>query len=288
VGYRADCPPCHKAQPIHARLELIYLSLGWAFFVLKRRSIFQKYNPLFHLLSIQSPTIAGWAFCFKSTEVKMSVDNELFMQRISEVDYKIRAYARFFSFKSQILEEDDLYQEAMLKLLERYHAEPDFLNSTNSYIYVYAAWMMKNALNHEKNLYVKHIVDLAETEKGDIQLSGHYPRPEDEAIRSEVHSIANQMPIPYQTIYHGTIQGFEPQELACMFGISSGALKWRKRNMVGILKQAWHTPKCDRESIIRRMDEWPSVVNTSLDMVDYSGSMPQLAPLSLLEEELVF
>jgi RNA polymerase sigma factor (sigma-70 family) len=206
----------------------------------------------------------------------MQGNNQEFMERMNAVDSKIRAYARFFAFKAQFLEEDDLYQEAMLKLYERFCIEPDFLDNTNSYIWCYAAWMMKNALNHEKNMYVKHVVDLLETDKGDIQLAGHYPRPEREAIRSEVRDIAKQMPEPYQTIYNATIQGYEPQELADMFSISSGALNWRKRNMIEILKQAWHTPIRDRENIIRRMDDWPSVVNTSLDMVDYSGGMSQL------------
>jgi DNA-directed RNA polymerase specialized sigma24 family protein len=203
----------------------------------------------------------------------MQGNNQEFMERMKAVDHKIRAYARFFAFKAQFLEEDDLYQEAMLKLYERFCLEPDFINNNNSYIWCYAAWMMKNALTHEKNMYVKHIVDLAETEKGDIQLSGHYPSPEGEAIRSEVHSIANQMPMQYQTIYNGTIQGFEPQELACVFGISSSALNCRKRNMIEILTQAWHTPIKDRQEIIRRMNLWPSVLNSSRKSISITGTI---------------
>ncbi len=79
----------------------------------------------------------------------MQANNEEFMQRMNAVDSKTRAYARFFDFKAQILEPEYLYQQAMLKLYERFCIEPDFLNNTNSYIWCYAAWMMKNYLNHE-------------------------------------------------------------------------------------------------------------------------------------------
>jgi hypothetical protein len=73
----------------------------------------------------------------------METNNEQFMDRIKEVESKIRAYARFFAFKSTLLDEDDLYQTAMLKLLERYYVDPGFLNSNNSYIACFASWMMK-------------------------------------------------------------------------------------------------------------------------------------------------
>jgi hypothetical protein len=110
----------------------------------------------------------------------MQGNNQEFMERMNAVDSKIRAYARFFAFKAQFLDEDDLYQEAMLKSLEHSHAEPGFLNNINSNISMEAAWMLQNAILHERNLYVKQIVDLAENEKGDTQLSGHSSRPESE------------------------------------------------------------------------------------------------------------
>jgi RNA polymerase sigma factor (sigma-70 family) len=222
----------------------------------------------------------------------MQGSNQQFMDRMNVVDHKIRAYARFFAFKAQFLEEDDLYQEAYLKLLERYHAEPDFLNSTDSYIYVYAAWMMKNLLNHENNMYVKHIVDIPETDKGDQQYSypkGDYPPPESEAIRAEVHGIACQMPAVYRIIYDATVQGYEPEEIADLLGISKCRLNWRKSAMIDILNHAWSTPLKDREHVIRRMDKWPSVLNTPLDSVflddswGFHNKSVHLIPSSIVE-----
>jgi len=220
----------------------------------------------------------------------MKVNNEQFMERMNAVDSKIRAYARFFSFKAQILEEDDLYQEAMLKLYERYCVEPEFLDNTNSYIWCYAAWMMKNALNHENNLYAKRVVGL-ETEKGDIQRSypkGHYPSPEGEVVRTQVREIACQMPEQYRTIFNAIIQGFEPDEIAEMLGITKWKLKWRKAVMIDTMNQAWRTPNRDRESIIRRMDKWPSVTNMSLDMDCINTKLPPLESFAQLEEEPVY
>ena len=157
----------------------------------------------------------------------MQANNERFMQRMNAVDSKIRAYARFFAFKAPFLEAEDLYQEAMLKLYERFCIELAFLNNTNSYIWCYAAWMMKNALTKENNLYVKRVVGL-ENENGDVQhcyVTGHIPRPEVEAIRSEVRGIANQMPEQYRTIFDATVQGYELDEIGDMLHITKSALK---------------------------------------------------------------
>ncbi|MDD1751841.1 MAG: sigma-70 family RNA polymerase sigma factor, partial [Methanotrichaceae archaeon] len=189
----------------------------------------------------------------------MTIDNEVFMKRMEAVDYKIRGYARFFSYKSQILEEDDLYQQGLLKLYERFCIEPGFIDNTDSYIWCYAAWMMKNYLFHEFNLYVKHVTDL-EPEKCDTPfLRSYIPHPEPEAVRSEVRSIAEQMPHPYRTIFDAIVQGYEPEEIAEKLGISKSALKWRKHTMLEKLGKAYHVPAVERVKIIREMYEYPSV-----------------------------
>jgi RNA polymerase sigma factor (sigma-70 family) len=187
--------------------------------------------------------------------------NDLFIERLERVNSKIKAYARFFAFIAPHVEEDDLYQEAMLKLYERYHNEPEFLDNNDSYITCYSAWMMKNYLNHERNMYVKHVTDL-ETEKGEERFtlpSGHFPKPESHAIRSEVHAIAEGMPNQYRVIFDATAQGFNEQEVADMLGLTKTALHWRKQHMVRTLKEAWRTVAAEREQVILRMHDWPSV-----------------------------
>jgi RNA polymerase sigma factor (sigma-70 family) len=208
-------------------------------------------------------------FCFLPKEIPMTPNNDLFVECLDRVEHKIRAYARFFAFIAPHVEEDDLFQEAMLKLLERYHAEPEFLSHNDSYISCYAAWMMKNYLNRERNMYVKRVADL-ENDKGEVLYtypSSHFPRPESEAVRSEVHTIAEQMPEQYQVIYKATLQGYDEQEVADMLGISKCALHWRKHTMMETLKKAWRTPVGEREYIIHCMYEWPSVYDTSSENV---------------------
>ena len=195
----------------------------------------------------------------------MKTNNDLFMERMEEVDGKIRAYSLFFALRAPYTEEDDLYQEAMLKLYERFSKEPEFLNSTNSYIYIYAAWMMKNYLNRERNMYVKRVVDL-DTKDDEVQhryLTGHYPRPESEAVRSEVRSIAEKMPNQYRTIFDATVQGYELQEIADYLGITKSTIKWRKRCMIRRLRKAWRTPISARENVIQKMHDLPSLKRAS-------------------------
>ena len=195
----------------------------------------------------------------------MKTNNDLFMERMEEVDGKIRAYSLFFALRAPYTEEDDLYQEAMLKLYERFSKEPEFLNSTNSYIYIYAAWMMKNYLNRERNMYVKRVVDL-DTKDDEVQhryLTGHYPRPESEAVRSEVRSIAEKMPNHYKIIYNGTVQGYKLQEIADFLNIPKTTLKWRKRVMLGRLQKAWRTPISTRANVMREMHELTSMKRVS-------------------------
>ena len=218
----------------------------------------------------------------------MSVDNDKFMERIKQIDGKLRSYSRLLAYRSGFMEADDLYQEALLKLYERYVSEPDFFSNNNSYLWCYGIWMMKNAVNHERYIWINKVTNL-ETERGERpRLTNHFPNPENEVIREEVRDIARQMPKQCQIIFNGTIQGYEPQELAYIFGISSGALKWRKRNMIGILKQAWHTPIKDRERIIRQMDRWPSVVNTPSYMVEISDRPIPIDSSVKIDEELVY
>ena len=185
--------------------------------------------------------------------------NDLFIERLERINSKIKAYAHYFSSFDPIVDEDDLFQEVMVKLLERYHNEPEFLDNNDSYITCYAAWMMKNYVNHERNMYVKHVTDL-ETEEGEERFtlpSGHFPKPESQAVRSEVHAIAEGMPNQYRVIFDAITQGYGEQEVADILGISKGALHFRKHNMVETLKEAWRTPIGEREQVIRRMFEWP-------------------------------
>ena len=141
----------------------------------------------------------------------------------------------------------------MLKLYERFSVEPEFLNNNNSYIWCYAAWMMKNALNHENNMYVKHITDL-EPEYCEIPyLTGYFPRPEPEAVRSEVRDMACQMPEQYQTLYAGIVQGYEMQEIGQMLGIGKFAITRRKHIMVETLGKAWRASHDERKQLIQEM-----------------------------------
>ena len=183
----------------------------------------------------------------------MQTDNERFMERISAVESKIRAYARFFAFRATFLDEDDLFQIAMLELLERYHKDPQFLSQNNSYIWCYASWMMKNALNHERALYANKIVDL-EPEMCDTPLPiGYFPRPESETIKSEVRDLVREMPEQYRTIYDSLIEGFDSQEIGEMLGIGKWAYERRKKILIDKLGKAWRAPKSEREHIIREM-----------------------------------
>lgn len=181
----------------------------------------------------------------------MDDKNTQFTERMKRVDFKIRGYARFFAFIAPHVEEDDLYQEAMLKLYERYCQEPTFLENNDSYIWCYASWMMKNYLNHERNMYVKHVADL-EPEYCDVPyLQAYFPRPEPEAVRSEVRDIASQMPEQYRAIYAGIVEGYAMPEIADMLGLGKYALAQRKHNMVEALGKAWRSPQKEREHIIR-------------------------------------
>ena len=82
----------------------------------------------------------------------MSVDNNKFMERIQQIDDKLRSYSRYFAYKAGFLEPDDLYQEALLKLYQRYTSEPDFFSYTNSYLWCYGVWMMKT-VSTTKDIY---------------------------------------------------------------------------------------------------------------------------------------
>jgi len=233
------------------------------------RSLVLAPEGAFFLFPPFNPASNGRDFLFSAQGDPMTPNNDLFVKCLDRVEPKIRRYARFFAFIAPHMEEDDLYQEAMLKLYERYQNEPEFMDKNDSYITCYSAWMMKNYLNHERNMYVKRVTDL-ETEQAEDQFtypSGHFPRPEREAIRSEVHAIAEKMPDQYQVIFNATCEGYEEKEVAEMLGISKGALHFRKQSMVKTLKEAWRTPVREREEIIRCMYERRSVYKVSSENV---------------------
>jgi len=183
----------------------------------------------------------------------MDDKNTQFTDRMKRVDFKIRGYARFFAFIAPHVEEDDLYQEAMLKLYERYCQEPTFLENNDSYLWCYASWMMKNYLNHERNMYVKHVTDLEPEYCVVPYLQAYFPRPEPEAVRSEVREIASQMPYEYRTIYDGIVQGYEMWEIGDKLHLRKDALSHRKRKMIDTISKAWRVPQSERKLVLREM-----------------------------------
>jgi RNA polymerase sigma factor (sigma-70 family) len=183
----------------------------------------------------------------------MSVNNEMFVERIQQIDGKLRSYSRYFAFLAGFLEADDLYQEALLKLYERYVSEPDFLSNNNSYLWCFGVWMMKNAVNHERYVWVNKISEIEGEDGERPRLTNHFPRPENVAIRDEVRAIASEMPEHYQSLYRAIAEGYQMQEIAPMFGVSKWTLTQRKRTMVDRLGKAWRVPPNEREQFIRDM-----------------------------------
>lgn len=192
------------------------------------------------------------------------MNEQPFMEMLERVSPKIHRFAGYLASKSDHLTPGDCYQEAVLKMWERYLDEPDFLSHSDTYFTTFTAWAMKNLVNRERNMWSKRIACL-ETEDGEqySHLTGHYPRPEREAVRSEVRSIAEKMPNQYKIIYNGTVQGYKLQEIADFLNIPKTTLKWRKRVMLGRLQKAWRTPIGARGNVIREMHELPSVKRAS-------------------------
>ena len=184
----------------------------------------------------------------------MTTKQDLFMERMKEIDSKIRAYARFFAFKAQnILEADDLVQTAYLSLFERFTKEPEFIGQNNSYISCYAAWMMKNALNHESALYSRRVTDLNPEFSEVPYLQASLPRPEPEAVRSEVRDIASQLPEEYQAVYTRLVEGYDLEEIGDVLGISKFKASRVKQEMIHAISLAYQLPRDRRQLMIREL-----------------------------------
>jgi RNA polymerase sigma factor (sigma-70 family) len=185
----------------------------------------------------------------------MFPDHDKFMERIDQIYDKLYSYSRYFANEAGFVEADDLLQESLLKLWERYCKEPDLLTNNNSYITWFGLWMMRNLTNHVRYTWVNKIADL-ETEKGDIQRSypkGHYPSPEGEAIREEVRDIARQMPSFYQGLYNAFAEGYETKEIAARYKVSKWTINSRRNKMIQTLSEAWRVPPNERNQFIQDM-----------------------------------
>jgi DNA-directed RNA polymerase specialized sigma24 family protein len=183
----------------------------------------------------------------------MSVDNDKFMERIKQIDYKLRSYSQYFAYKGGFMDADDLYQTALLKLYERYVSEPNFFSNNNSYIWCFGVWMMKNAVNHERYVWVNKVIAI-ETENGERpKLVNHFPRPETEAIRGEVRDIVLRTPRFYQDLYKAYAEGYETKEIAAKYKVSKWTINTRKKKMLQTLGEAWRVPPSKRIQFIRDM-----------------------------------
>jgi RNA polymerase sigma factor (sigma-70 family) len=181
----------------------------------------------------------------------MYPDHDKFMERMEQIHNKLASYSRYFAIQAGFVEADDLYQEAMLKLWERYCKEPDFLANNNSYLTWFGLWMMRNLTNHVRYTWVNKVTDL-ETERGERpRLTNRFPRPENEAIREEVRDIARQMPSFYQGLYNAFAEGYQTKEIAARYKVSKWTINSRRNKMIQTLSNAWRVPPNEREQFIR-------------------------------------
>jgi DNA-directed RNA polymerase specialized sigma24 family protein len=141
----------------------------------------------------------------------------------------------------------------MLKLYERYNADPSLLEQNNSYLACFASWMMKNALNHESALYAKRVTDLNPEFCEVPYLQAFFPRPEPEAVRSEVRDIAGQLPEEHQAVYTRLVEGYDLEEIGEALGISKFKASRVKQEMIHAISLAYQLPRDRRQLMIREL-----------------------------------
>jgi len=184
------------------------------------------------------------------------VCDEKFLETIERINPKLKFYCQHLSFCSKIVESDDLYQEALLKLLERSRTDPMFLDQNDSYVICYGVWMAKNYINHQRNLFYKKVTEEDDLDLGEPEYHlrvNHAPNPEAETVKNEIHQIAEGMPEQYRTIFDATVQGYGSDEIASMLKMGKYAYARRKKIMVETLGKAWRAPQSERKHIIREM-----------------------------------
>jgi len=183
--------------------------------------------------------------------------DNLFMETLERINSKLKFYCQHLSWCSKIVEEDDCYQEAVLKMLERSRIDPEYLNQNDSYITWYGIWMVKNYINHQRNLFYKKITEEDDLDLGepDFHLRvNHAPKPENETVKLEVHLLAEGMPDGYKCIFENIVEGYSSEEIMKKMKIGGRTLRKRKETMVKVLGEAYHAPLNQKEEIIKNMD----------------------------------
>jgi len=128
--------------------------------------------------------------CQKDVKTMSNQDcDEKFMRTIERINPKLKFYCQHLSFCPKIVEADDLYQEALLKMLERSRTDPEFLNQNDSYVTCYGVWIAKNLINHQRALFYAKVSDENYLDFGEPEYHlrvNHAPAPESETVKAEV------------------------------------------------------------------------------------------------------
>jgi RNA polymerase sigma factor (sigma-70 family) len=200
--------------------------------------------------------VEGDFYLKENLMLNQSCDDK-FMEILERIDPKLKFYARHLSWTSKTEEADDLYQQMLLKLLERSRIDPEFLNQNSSYILCYATWMAKNFIKHEKSLYYRKITedDSLEFVDPEFQLHLNHPRkPETEAENQEIHDLAGSMPYSYRNLFKQIVAGFQWQEIAQKMRITRDSFFWKRERMIKTLHYAWSSPWGRKNEIVQSLE----------------------------------
>jgi DNA-directed RNA polymerase specialized sigma24 family protein len=113
---------------------------------------------------------------------------------------------------------------------------------------------MKKYINHQRNLFYKLVTDEADLEFAEPEFhmrTNHSPKPENEAMKLEVHQLAENMPTEYKNMFRKIVDGYHWEEIAQQMQISKGSYFWKRERMVRVLNDAWSAPLYKKDAIIK-------------------------------------